>query len=187
VAVEGLPIETRSLLIRHLVPADTASVLALSQESAYRTWLPSQVYRDRDHATMALEFLIRQSLDPGHPGRGPYVLAIEHRGLGALLGHVGFSPHDSDVEIGFAIAQAHQGQGYATEAIVAATRWALQAFELATIVGITSAANVASKKTLLRAGFAWQRDQAMEFQGTEQDVSVYIMTRSSPSESGAGT
>jgi len=185
VAVEGLPIETRSLLIRHLVPEDIASLFDLSHETAYRTWLPSQVFRDRDHADSVLDFLISQYLTPGHPGLGPYVLAVEHRGSGTLLGHVGFSPLDGDIEIGFAIAQAHQGQGYATEAIVAATRWALQAFELESILGITSAANVASKKTLLRAGFAHQREQTMDFQGTEQDVSVYALVRNSTRESEA--
>ena len=117
----------------------------LSNEESYRTWLPSQVYRDYAHALSGLEFLISQYVAPGHPRLSPYVLAVEHRIDGALLGHVGFSPLHGEVEIGFSIAENRQARGFATEAIVGASRWAFQAFEIDRILGITAAANVASR------------------------------------------
>jgi len=95
----------------------------------------------------------------------------------ALIGHVGFSPLDDEVEIGFSIAQNYQRRGLAAEAILAASRWALQTFELDRIIAVTSAGNMASKRTLERAGFAYEGDEAMNFQGTEQDVSVYALKR----------
>jgi len=177
VAVEQLPLETRSLLLRRFVLEDAAAMFILSNEETCRTWLPSQVYRDHAHALSALKFLISQSVAPGHPRLGPYVLAIEHRIDRALLGHVGFSPLDAEVEIGFSIAENRRARGFATEAIVRASRWAFQAFELDRILGITSVANVASRRTLARAGFACEGDRAMNFQGTEQDVSVYVLAR----------
>ena len=184
-AIDQLPIETRSLLIRHFVLEDAAAVLILGNERTYRAWLPSQVYRDHAQVFSVLESFMSHYLDPGHPLLGPYVLAIERRTDGALLGHVGFSPLDGDVEIGFSIAENHQRQGFATEAIVAETRWAFQAFELDRIIGVTSAANVASRRALARARFAHQGDRVMMFQGTEQDVSVYVLARDSGDESGA--
>src|SRR5262249_25631000 len=39
-AVRPLPLETRSLLLRHLVPEDAVALHALSDEEASRTWLP---------------------------------------------------------------------------------------------------------------------------------------------------
>jgi len=81
-----------------------------------------------------------------------------------------------EVEIGFSIAQDYQGQGLATEAIIAASRWAFEAYELDTIVAVTSAVNTASKRTLARAGFVHDRDESMNFQGTVQDVSVYALS-----------
>ena len=184
-AANRLPLETSSLRIRHLVLEDAEAMLVLSNEEASRTWLPSQVYRDQAHAVSALESLIRPYSSPANPTLGPYVLAIEHRTDGTLLGHVGFSPLDDEVEIGFSIAQSHQGQGLATEAIVAATRWAFQVFGLERILGVTSAANVASMRVLGRAGFVHEEDMVMNFQGTEQDVRVYVLTRSDSQPSGA--
>jgi ribosomal-protein-alanine N-acetyltransferase len=180
VASNRLPIETRSLLIRQFVPEDAATVLVLSNEETARTWLPSQVYRDQAHALSVLEFLISQYSTPGNPRHGPYVLAIEHRAHSALIGHVGFSPLDDEVEIGFAVAQGYQRQGFTTEAIVAASRWAFQTFELTRIVGITSAANIASRRTLARALFTYEGDRMLRFQGTEQEVSVYALSANEP-------
>lgn len=155
---------------------DAVDLLTLSRETAFQVWLPSQVYRDQTHATAALAFLIDQYASPGHPQHGPYVLAIEHRVDQSLIGHVGFSPLGPEVEIGFAIGQAYQGRGLATEAVAAAARWAVRAFALAYILGIAAVANQASRHTLARAQFAYQGDQLRPFQGTEQIVSVYRFT-----------
>ena len=157
------------------MPGDAAAALLLSNEETARTWLPSQVYRDHDHAVSALDFLIRQYSAPGNPRHGPYVLAIEHRASSSLIGHVGFSPLDDEVEIGFSVAEKFQGQGLGSEAIVAASRWALEAFGLSRILGITSAANIASGRTLVRAGFAYEGTRMMRFQGTEQETRVYAL------------
>jgi RimJ/RimL family protein N-acetyltransferase len=177
VGIDQLPIETPSLRIRQFVPGDAAAVFALSIEPAWRTWLPSQVYSDEAHARSAIEFLIGQYQDPGHPARGPYVLAIEHRADGALLGHVGFSPLDGEVEVGFSIGEAHQRRGYATEAIVSGSRWALEAFGLERVLAIAAVANVASRRALARARFVYEGDRVMPFQGEEQSVCVYVLTR----------
>lgn len=176
-ALRRLPIRTQALRIRRFVPADTDAVFALSNEETARTWLRDQVYPDRAHTRSVLEFLIGQYAAPGNPRYGPYVLAIEHRLDGLLIGHVGFGPLDGEVEIGFAIAQSYQGQGLATEAVAAASRWALQAFELDRILGIAAVANAASRRVLTRARFAYTGDRRMSFQGAEQDVSVYVLCR----------
>lgn len=168
-----LPLETKSLRLRKFVPGDAATALLLSNEETARTGLPSQIYRDYDHALSELEFLISQYSTPGNPKYGPYVLAIEHRDSSTLIGHVGFSPLDDDVEIGFSIAQNYQRRGLACEAIVAASHWVFESFALKRILAITSATNLASKRTLLRAQFAYEGDQTMRFQGVDEKVSVY--------------
>lgn len=172
----GLPIHTHSLLLRRLRPEDAAAVLALALEAASRTWLPSQVPRDRAHADSIVASLIAAYASPGDPRLGPYVLAVEHRADRALIGHVGFSPLEGDVEIGFAIGEAHQGRGLAAEAVAAASEWAFRTFGLDRILGVTAATNTASKRTLERAGFVHQRDALMNFQSTEQSVSVYALS-----------
>jgi len=101
---------------------------------------------------------------------------IEHKADRTLIGHVGLSPIDDDVEIGFAIAQRYQAHGFAVEAIVAVSRWAFRSFKLDRILGITSSANIASKRALVRAECVHQEDKLMRFQGTEQPVSVYALS-----------
>ncbi|MEQ1832158.1 MAG: GNAT family N-acetyltransferase [Candidatus Eisenbacteria bacterium] len=176
VALDSLPLKTQALLLRHFVAGDAAEMLIQSNEDSARTWLSSQVYRDHAHALSALEFLISQYAVPGNPQQGPYVLAIEHRASAALVGHVGFSPLNGDVEVGFSIAHAYQGQGLASEAVVAASDWALRAFALERILGITAVANVASRRTLVRAGFVHLGDEPMRFQGTDEVVSHYALS-----------
>lgn len=175
VSLDHLPLETKSLLMRQVVLDDAGELFLLSNEAAFRTWLPSQVYHDESHARSVLEFLIGQYSNPANPRQGAYVLAIEHKADQALIGHVGLGPIDDDVEIGFAIAQRYQSRGLAAEAIVAASRWAFKTFELDSILGITSSMNTGAKRALLRAEFAHREDKVMRFQGSEQPVSVYAL------------
>jgi len=157
------------------VPQDAAALLVLGNEETARAWLPSQVYADRAHAASVLAHLIRQYATPADPRAGPYVLGVEHRADRRLVGHVGFSPMGADVEIGYAMGQAYQRRGYSAEAIVAASRWAFAQFGLPKIIAVTSAANLASLRTLARAGFVHQEDKVMRFQGAGQQVGVYVM------------
>lgn len=94
-----------------------------------------------------------------------------------MIGHVGFSPLEGDVEIGFSVARSYQGKGLATEAIVAGSRWIFEAFELDRIVAVASTQNAASRRTLAGAGFTCRGAKVMKFQGTEQDVSFYALSR----------
>jgi RimJ/RimL family protein N-acetyltransferase len=171
----ALPLCTPSLLVRPFVREDAATALALSREASLRTWIPSQVYRDEAHATAVLEFLIGQFAAPADPRRGPFVLGLEHRADRELIGHVGLSPFEGEVEIGYAVAERYQGRGLASEAVVAVTRWAFAAFGIERLLGVTAAANVASQRTLERAGFALADERRMVFQGAEQDVRVYVL------------
>jgi ribosomal-protein-alanine N-acetyltransferase len=169
-------IETEALVLRPFELGDAPAVYALSNEPAARQWLPSQVYADEVAARGVLKFLIEQYAAPADPRRGPYVLAIDHRSDGTLIGHVGLSPFEDDVEVGFAVAEAYQRQGLAVEAVIAACRWALGRFGLPRILAIAAQSNLGSRKVLARAGFKHQADRVMCFQATEQAVSVYCLS-----------
>lgn len=168
-------IETETLVLRRFELGDAAAAFALSKESAYRRGLPSQVYADVIEARGVLKYLIEQFAAPADPRHGPYVLAIEHRRDGKLIGHVGLSPFDGEVEVGFAIAEAYQRQGLAVEAVVEACRYALGRFGLPRILAITARSNQGSRKVLARAGFEHHEDRVMCFQGKDQMVSVYYL------------
>lgn len=171
------PITTASLQLRHFVLEDAARILALNAEPSTARWLPSHVYADLDEARAALGYLIGCYTKPGHPAQGPYVLAVDELASGQLIGHVGFSPLDDEVEVSFAIAESMRGRGYGVEALVSACDGVGAAYELPAILAVTAAQNLASRRTLDRAGFVHQRDETMSFQGTPQSVSRYRRRR----------
>jgi RimJ/RimL family protein N-acetyltransferase len=131
------------------------------------------VYADLAEAEAALAYLISSYSEPGDPRRGPYVLAVERVDDGQLLGHVGFSPLDGDVEVSYAIAEAARGGGLGAEALARACEWAGRVFRLPTIVAATASQNIASRRTLEQARFVHVRDGVSQFQGTRQAVSRY--------------
>ncbi|MEK7348364.1 MAG: GNAT family N-acetyltransferase [Candidatus Eisenbacteria bacterium] len=165
------------MTLRAFVSEDAPKVFQMSQEGGMRTWLPSQVYRDEAHAASALASLISQYSVPGDPRIGPYVLGVQVRSVGELVGHVGFGPLGEAVEVGFGIERVHQCKGIATEAVRAACEWAADAFSIATIIGVTAAQNSASQGVLLRAGFVRQKEDFMRFQGREQPVVFFAFAR----------
>ena len=113
---------------------------------------------------------------PGLPFAAGYPLPDTYDGLGLFLRHgderwgfslvvrqedsrvvgeIGFvgPPMDSAVMIGYAIVPSARRQGYATEAIVALTDWALAQPEVGEVRAQTLPDNEASIRALLRAGF----------------------------------
>ena len=91
--------------------------------------------------------------DPARPGWFQY--AIELRSDGSLAGDVGVNLHENrmQAEIGFTLAAAHQGHGYATEAV---GRVLTQLFTAAGLVRVSAecdARNDRSARLLERLGF----------------------------------
>ena len=71
------------------------------------------------------------------------------------IGDLCFKGLDSNgvAEIGYGILEEYQGQGYATEAVEAALRWAFQNPNVTAIEAETDADNAASKRVLEKCGF----------------------------------
>jgi RimJ/RimL family protein N-acetyltransferase len=172
--VNSLSINTPSLRLRHIVIEEAAQMMELNGEPSTRRWLPSHVYADVSEATSRMQYLISCYSSPGDPRLGPYVLAVEHMASGVLLGHVGFSPFDSEVEVSYAIAERLRKCGYGSEALLYACQWAAESFDLPSILAITESENEPSRRTLERATFVHDRDIVMQFQGNEESVSRYL-------------
>lgn len=182
--MQGLPLETPSLRLRRLVPEDAAPFMVLNAEPSTRHWLPSHVYPTLEDASSRLGFLISCYSAPGHPQRGPYVLAVEHVDSRQLLGHVGFSPLDDEVEVSYAIAESARGLGLGTEALDLACRWLGRAFNLPSVTAITDLENIPSRRLLERTHFVHLHDETMHFQGVHQVVSRYVRQLAAAGHSG---
>lgn len=147
------PIQTDCLVLRQFVSEDASKLLAMSQEPGIRKWIPDQVYQDEPAALAVLRYLIVQYQGSGAPVHAPYVLGIYLKDSSELIGHVGLSPVEVQVEVGYAIEEKYQGKGYASQAVSAMCVWGMQRFDLSHVLGIVAGDNVASCKVLLHSGF----------------------------------
>ena len=146
-------ISTSRLLLRAFVLTDVRKLFLMSGEEGLRRWIPDQVYRDEEHAEQVARALIACTDRAPAPSARPYILGIEHKATGSLIGHVGLSAARGSVEIGYAIEQQHQGAGLATEAVTTMSRWGLEQLGLPEVLGIVAVDNAPSRRVLEKAGF----------------------------------
>lgn len=108
---------TSRLVLRRFRPGDVDVFQCYRSDpdvARYQSWTAPVPHEDA--ASLVRQFAAG---DPTQPGWFQY--AIELRATETLIGDIGVHLHDNrrQAELGFTIAQEHQGQGYATEAVLA--------------------------------------------------------------------
>ena len=91
-----------------------------------------------------------------HPDRWEwYAIWMIERKDGTQVGELSFKGFNEDgmVEIGYGIIEAYRGCGYATEAVDAAVKWALQQPGVTRVEAETESGNRASQRVLEKCGF----------------------------------
>jgi RimJ/RimL family protein N-acetyltransferase len=123
--------------------------------AAYRSDPEIARYQGWD-APVPLEDAIRTveqfaEADPGAPGWFQYAVDLD----GLLIGDLGLNLHENlmQAELGFTFARAHQGQGYAAEAVRGLLEHLFVERELHRISAEADARNTASARLLERTGF----------------------------------
>lgn len=119
------------------------------------------------------EFVARQVA--GLAARGFCFWRVEHKVDNEVIGFCGLQPLDgtSEIEIGWWLARARWGQGFATEAAREALRDAFERVGLERIVAIAQAANRASIHIMEKLGMRYERDTT--HRGI--DVVLYAVSR----------
>lgn len=158
-------IETDNLILRPFTLDDVNIIFSLSQESGIQKWIPDQVYQDKKQTTDVLNFLISQYQDVPRPNKVPIVFAVVLKDKNEVIGHVGLSPYKNSAEIGYAIAEKHCGNGYASQAVTAYSRWALDELKIKIIYGIVASENVGSGRVLEKAGYAFEEEKEQMYLG----------------------
>ena len=84
-----------------------------------------------------------------------YAMWVIERKDGTPVGDLCFKGLDARgvPEIGYGIAEAYQGRGYATEAVKAALRWAFRQPGVTAVEAETEPGNLASQRVLAKCGF----------------------------------
>jgi RimJ/RimL family protein N-acetyltransferase len=165
-------LSTPRLLLRPWRDDDLPAFAALNADPRVMEHFPSTLTRDRSDAVAAR---IREKFD--RYGFG--FRAVEVTGDGGapavpFAGFVGLSvpgfeaPFTPCVEVGWRLAVAHWGRGYATEAARAAVAYGFDTLGLTEIVAFTVPANRRSRAVMERLGMT--RDPADDFEHPEVPV-----------------
>lgn len=151
-------LKSKRLNLRYFKKSDLEKVYQMSQEEGIRKWLPDQYYQDKKEAAEVLEFLLNSYKDI-NPQERPFVLGIELKENKELIGHIGLSPVDDLVEIGYAVEEKYQGAAYATEAVKEFSAWAQKELNIEAIWGIVEKDNLASAKAIEKAGYSLDKSK----------------------------
>lgn len=137
-------IETPRLILRPFQPDDWQAVFGYMSSPVVTTWLPEGSLT----ADEARAFVAENTMDE------PKALAVlPKRGqgpIGHMLFHPWFAPRTH--EIGWVFAEAHQGQGYATEAARAVLTHAFETLSLHRVIATCQPENIASWRVMEKLG-----------------------------------
>jgi len=123
----------------------------------------------------------QKEVQPGVPGLG-FQIAIELKETGVLIGDCYFTINEQDdrqAEVGYSLARAYQGQGFATEAVSCFLTYAFLTFDLHRIIAITDCENGASVALLERLGMRREGHflQNVWFKGKWGDEYLYAILK----------
>lgn len=169
-------IKTENLILRSFTLDDTEKVYRMSLEDAMIKWIPDQVYADENETREVLGFLISCYTEPD-PKLKPFVLGIELKETGELIGHAGLSPVDGGVEIGYAVEENHQGKGYGSEAVAALTEYGLASLKLTNILGVVDSNNHSSVRVLEKTGYKFLREEIRKAFGRMALCRIYSFSK----------
>lgn len=173
-------LETGRLIIRRFLADDLDSFVAYRADPDVARFQSWENFTRAEGVAFIAE-MARQH--PDTPGEW-FQFAIELKTNGAMIGdcalHV-FAERRTEAEIGFSIASAYQGHGYAREAIASLLDYAFNALKKSRIEALTDARNTKSIAVLERLGFV--RDAAkrepVEYKGEICSEFLYLLSRDS--------
>lgn len=143
--------ESERLRARSFVPADVAVFVAYRADpdvARYQSWTDFTTERGEEFVAAM------QDAVPGVPGEW-FQFALEERADHTLVGDLAMqldADEPRQAEIGFTLASAQQGRGYATEAVTALLGYAFATFGLHRVVAVTDALNGPAATVLERVG-----------------------------------
>lgn len=159
---------TDRLLLRGLEQRDFESYAAMMADPQVTRYLSAGVPLSRDDAWRQLALII------GHwELRGFGLWAVEHRSTGEFLGRIGcFEPEGwPGFEVGYTLARAHWGHGYAQEGARAALAFAHDVLGKRDVISLIRPANLGSIRVATALGA--KRSGSVEFFGSATEVYTY--------------
>jgi len=142
-------IETPRLLITDFTMDMSEAVHLNSLDEDNRRFVPDEVFETLEEAQETVAFL----MEAAQGTEGPFVYPVLRREDNSNIGHVQAVPVEHGWEIGYHIAKAHTGNGYASEAVAAFLPVILPKLGANEILGVVLEDNAASHCVLEKCGF----------------------------------
>jgi aminoglycoside 6'-N-acetyltransferase len=144
---------TQRLVIRRFAARDAEALAAYRSEPETARLQDWACPYPLDEARRFVASL--RDLAPGTPGTW-FQFAVQAAGSDALIGDVALRTGRSDprqAELGFTFAAAHQGRGFATEAVRAVVQYAFETLAMHRVFSRTDARNRRAQRLLERLAF----------------------------------
>jgi [ribosomal protein S5]-alanine N-acetyltransferase len=152
-------IETQRLVLRPWADDDAPAALTVYGEESVASSLAPTMERviDLDHMRSLLRGWAAEDATPAPTGHWAIEARSGRRVVGGLT--LQFMPLGSpDVHLGWALTPLEWGNGYATEAGVALTRWVLHETDVTELFAVLQADNARAAATARRIGMEWVRE-----------------------------
>jgi aminoglycoside 6'-N-acetyltransferase len=145
------PLVTERLLLRRSLPEDAEAISAYRSDPAVNRF---QGWDRTDAEGIGAEIEAMANRSPGEPG-GWVQLSVLERDGDRLVGDVGLSAADGEpgvIKVGYTMAPAAQGRGYATEAVGALVAYAFDALGADVVRAYASEENLPSIRVAEKVG-----------------------------------
>ena len=146
-----MSISTERLLLRQWRAEDREPFAAMNADPQVMRHFPAVLTRE-------VSDRVADRLAAGISERGWGFWAVELRATGEFIGFVGMEPVTDDlpfapaVEIGWRLAAAFHGHGYATEGARRTVRYAFETIDLPELVSMTTTQNRESRRVMEKLG-----------------------------------
>jgi [ribosomal protein S5]-alanine N-acetyltransferase len=144
--------ETERLRVRHYTKDDSHEFFLLNgDEEIMRYIRPVKTKEECDEYLAEIIRMYEQS-----PLAGRW--AAVDKQTNEFIGSFAFIPIGitDEMQLGYSLLRQNWGKGYATELTLAGLDYVFTKTSLTEVFGVTEAANVASQKVLLKAGFTYE-------------------------------
>ena len=160
-------IETERLVITEFTMDMARAVHENSLDEDNRRFVPDEVFETVEEAEETVAFLMSR-----YGGTdGPLVYPVLLKDGGRNIGYVQLVPLDGGSwEIGYHIAKAHTGRGYATEAVRAFLPVIARAVGISEVQGVCLSGNAASRHVLQKCGFEPVSEGMGDYQGERREI-----------------
>jgi len=168
-------LETKRLLLRHLVMDDLDELFALYRDPDIRKYFPEGVLNYAD-TKEELEWFLNGH--PKHPELGLW--ATIHKESGKFIGRCGLLPWtiegQDEVEIAYLLDKAFWHQGLATEAAKAILEYGFNTLNLSRLICMIDPDNTASQKVAERICMTFEK-RVEEYEGDNLPFYIYSINK----------